>query len=116
MRCHRHRKMGEPGESRGEGNPGKSSGYPREKFHLYEELDELSVGVAGGSLCGVFWNYTLSLSGAFVGRRIVFRQIYIRLERHPTLIHGEKFRLDIIPFSLRLQEGEDRQAGSLFVA
>ena len=85
--------MREPGESRGEGNRGKSSGCPREKFHLYEELDELSVGVAGGSLCGVFWNYTLSLSGAFVARRRVFHQIYIRLERHPTLIHGEKFRL-----------------------
>src|SRR5512147_3100455 len=85
--------MREPGERRGEGNRGKSSGCPREKFHPYEELDELSVGVAGGSLCGVFWNYTLSLSGAFVGRRIVFHQIYIRLERHPTLIHGEKFRL-----------------------
>ena len=26
----------------------------------------------GGSLCGVPWNYTLSLSGAFRGRRIVF--------------------------------------------
>ncbi len=71
----------------------RSSGCPREKFHLYEERDELSVGVAGGSLCGVSWDYTVSLSGAFPGRRIVFAQIYIRLERHPTLIHCEKFRL-----------------------
>ena len=53
----------------------------------------MSVGDAGGSLCDVDGNYTLSLSGAHFGRRIVFHQIYIRLEWHPTLTHGEYFRL-----------------------
>jgi hypothetical protein len=52
-------------------------------------------GPTGGWLCGSFSLYTLSLSGVLFRRRILFHQIHITLERHPTLIRGEKFTLGL---------------------